>query len=132
VKTHFNNLLLQDLPGSIDDKHSSNQPPIEDQDDHAQLKEGVAKDNLHQKTFSRRPGVGEEEEGKGKEEEGGEGGGSERTMTIAWRYQSKPKVQSLPFSNQFGHFYDLTVKMPRARVEAVQRVHFNALDSCFG
>ena len=89
----------------------------------------MAKESLRPKTFSRRPGVGEEEEESREEDEGVSG---ERTMTIAWRYQSQPKVQSLPFSNQFGHFYDLTVKMPRARVEAVSRVHFNALDSSFG
>ena len=56
------------------------------------------------------------------------GGGVEAAMKIAWRYQSLPKVQHLPFSNRFGHFYDLTKRMPQARVEAVQRIHFNALE----
>ena len=60
---------------------------------------------------------------------GGGGRVGETEMKIAWRYQNLPKVQSLPFSNQFGHFYDLTVRMPQTRVAAVQRTHFNALDN---
>lgn len=48
-------------------------------------------------------------------------------MKIAWRYQNMPKVQS-SFSSQFGHNYDLTVAMPAARVEAVDKVYFNARD----
>ena len=52
---------------------------------------------------------------------------ADQPMKIAWRYQNKPKVQS-SFSNQFGHSYDLTSKMPPSRIEAVDKIYFNALD----
>ena len=48
-------------------------------------------------------------------------------MKIAWRYQNQPKIK-LSFSCQFGHSYDLTLKMPAERVDAIDRVYFNALD----
>lgn len=64
----------------------------------------------------------EDEEG---EEEGGSG--APRDMKIAWRYRNMPKVQS-SFSSQFGHNYDLTVGMPAARIEAVEKIYFNAQD----
>ncbi len=48
-------------------------------------------------------------------------------MKIAWRYNNLPKIE-LSFSNQFGHSYDLTAKMPAERVGAVDVVHFNAPD----
>lgn len=49
-------------------------------------------------------------------------------MKIAWRYQNLPAVQS-SFSNRFGHFFDLTRSMSPARVEAVERVFFNAMET---
>lgn len=62
-----------------------------------------------------------------KEEEELSSDSASQAMKIAWRYRNMPKVQS-SFSNQFGHNYDLTVAIPTARVEAVDRVHFNARD----
>lgn len=63
------------------------------------------------------------------EEEGEEEGdlGAPRDMKIAWRYRNMPQVQS-SFSSQFGHNYDLTVGMPAARIEAVEKIYFNAQD----
>ena len=63
-----------------------------------------------------------EEEGEGEEE-----ALPDQPMKIAWRYQSKPKIQS-SFSNQFGHSYDLTTNMPSSRIEAVEKICFNALE----
>ena len=65
--------------------------------------------------------VKEEEEEEEEEREG------DQRMKIAWRYQNKPKVQS-SFSNQFGHNYDLTSKMPSSRVDAVEKMYFSAPD----
>ncbi len=124
-KISTNMLNFKDLPGSTEDRETATAaPPQTSTADHTHAHDassGEAKEKT--KTFSLRPGVG----GGGQEKEGG----TDTPMSIAWRYQSKPKVQSLSFSNQFGHFYDLTVKMPTARVEAVRRVHFNALDNHF-
>ncbi|XP_064400311.1 elongator complex protein 4-like [Halichondria panicea] len=51
----------------------------------------------------------------------------EEQMKIAWRYQNQPKVQS-SFSTQFGHFFDLTTHMDPARLEAVTRIFFSAVN----
>ena len=32
------------------------------------------------------------------------------------------------FSTQFGHHFDLTTHMDPSRVEAVSKIHFNAMD----
>ena len=69
----------------------------------------------------------EEEEEEGEEREGRQQNRDASAMKIAWRYRDMPKVKS-SFSSQFGHNYDLTVSMPTARVEAVERVHFDVQD----
>ena len=61
------------------------------------------------------------------EEEEEDLGAAPQDMKIAWRYRNKPQVQS-SFSSQFGHNYDLTVGMPAARIEAVEKIYFNAQD----
>ncbi|XP_059157770.1 elongator complex protein 4-like [Physella acuta] len=44
---------------------------------------------------------------------------SDEKLKIAWRYQSKPKVQSAPTSNiRFGHYYDLTKSMNDEKIKA--------------
>ncbi|XP_065912479.1 elongator complex protein 4-like [Dysidea avara] len=43
---------------------------------------------------------------------------SQPKMDIAWRYQNLPTVKS-GFSNNFGHFYDLSKTMEQARIDQV-------------
>ena len=40
-----------------------------------------------------------------------------------------PHTFQSSFSNRFGHFFDLTRSMSPARVEAVERVFFNAMET---
>ncbi|CAH1787088.1 unnamed protein product [Owenia fusiformis] len=43
--------------------------------------------------------------------EGGQEGGTDEKMKIAWRYQHLPQFQSNPTNVRFGHYYDLTKTM---------------------
>lgn len=51
--------------------------------------------------------------------------GTQVTMDIAWRYQNLPTVKS-GFSNNFGHFYDLSKIMDQSRVSQVPITVFDA------
>lgn len=63
------------------------------------------------------------------EEEDIEGGDKDANdeMKIAWQYKKLPKVQ-FSFSNQFGHSFDLTKKMERSRIDAVNQTFLNVMD----
>lgn len=50
---------------------------------------------------------------------------SQAKMDIAWRYQNLPVVKS-GFSNNFGHFYDLSKIMDHSRVHQVPITALNA------
>ncbi len=106
---------MQDLPGATNDEL---------------VGRGLAKATPTTTTTTIKEPEKEEEEGGRGEKEGGDAEEdllADQPMKIAWRYQSKPRVQS-SFSNQFGHSYDLTSKMPSSRLEAVDKIYFNALE----
>ena len=62
------------------------------------------------------------------------GGGGEREEKLGNEVLHNPHSSLVStfqssFSNRFGHFFDLTRSMSPARVEAVERVFFSAMET---